>query len=581
MHKPTMYGDDLTNIRYSFKHTNTTLEDTQGFEQGRVTHGFRYVFPFFDSQGKHLGAVDIALSSYTIQEKLLGINEIHSHFLVKKDIFDVALGDTYKSIKEYIPSIEHEEYLYATTEHSLMDAMQEYKQLVIQPIKKEINYHISQDKPFSLYTPFNNTIKIVTFLPIKNIKEKRTVAYIVSYTDNDNLHHILKNSKIANIIIFIILVLLFYFIFKNLNHENILIEEVKNKTSELNDLNEHLEYRIDKKTQDLNDKYKELESLLSAYDKNVMYSSTDLEGIITDVSDAFCKVSGYTRDELIGVNHNIVRHPDTPASTFEALWEELPKQTSFESEVKNLKKGGGDYWVKSFFAPEYDKDGKHIGYRAVRDNITDRKEVESLQEEIEETQKEIIFKMGSISESRSRETGLHVKRVAEYSKLFALKYGLSNSDAELLKRASPMHDIGKVAIPDDILNKPSKLTDNEMEIMKTHSKLGFNMLKGSPRALLNTAAIVAHEHHEKWDGSGYPQGLRALEIHIYGRITAIADVFDALGSVRAYKEVWSDERIFEFFKQERGKHFEPKLVDIFFDNLDEFLEIRDKLVDKF
>jgi len=329
----------------------------------------------------------------------------------------------------------------------------------------------------------------------------------------------------------------------------------------------------------VNEKNRELESLLASYDKNVMYSSTDLGGNITDVSEAFCRVSGYTREELIGKNHNIVRHPDIPSSAFKALWEKLPKQISFETEVKNLKKDGGFYWVKSFFAPEYDKDGKHIGYTAVRDDITDRKEVEALQSEIIDTQKEVIFKVGAISESRSRETGLHVKRVAEYSKLFALEYGLSQSDAELLKQASPMHDIGKVAIADNILNKPGKLTDSEMSIMKTHAQLGFDMLHGSSRALLNTATIVAHEHHEKWDGTGYPQGLRALEINVYGRITAIADVFDALGNDRCYKKAWSDEDIFKFFKEQRGKHFEPKLVDIFFANQDKFLEIRNKFND--
>jgi PAS domain S-box-containing protein len=329
----------------------------------------------------------------------------------------------------------------------------------------------------------------------------------------------------------------------------------------------------------ISEKNRELESLLASYGENVMYSSTDLEGIITDVSEAFCRVNGYTREELIGKNHNIIRHPDTPNSTFEELWKKLEEQRTFETEIKNLKKDGGFYWVKSFFTSEYDRDKNHIGYRAVRDSITDRKEVEALQKEIEDTQKEVVFKMGAIGEGRSKETGLHVKRVAEYSKLFALHYGLSEDDAELLKQASPMHDIGKVAIPDDILNKPDILTDSEMLIMKTHSKLGFDMLRGSSRALLNTATIVAHEHHEKWDGSGYPQGLTALEINVYGRITAIADVFDALGSQRAYKKIWNDEKIFEYFKDQRGKHFEPKLVDIFFDKIDEFLDIRDRLQD--
>ena len=208
-------------------------------------------------------------------------------------------------------------------------------------------------------------------------------------------------------------------------------------------------------------------------------------------------------------------------------------------------------------------------------------EVKKLNKEIEETQREVVFTMGAIAESRSKETGNHVKRVAEYSKLFALEYGLSEEDAELLKQASPMHDIGKVGIPDLILNKPGRLDDEEREIMNTHAKLGYDMLKYSNRELLKCAAIVAYEHHEKWDGTGYPRNLKGEEIHIYGRITALADVFDALGSSRCYKEAWEDEEIFEFLKDQKGKHFEPKLVDILFDELDDFLEIRETLKDIF
>ncbi len=579
MHKPSKYGDDLTDVRYSFKYANTVLEDIGGFEQGRTTHGFRYVFPIFDNQGRHLGAVDIALSSFGLQEKFLNVNKIHSHFLVKKEVFSVKEWNTDDVIRQYMPSIEHKDYLYTMTMNTQKDKLKKAEKYIITPLREKIDYRVAQSIPFSLYTPFQDSIKVITFLPIKNIKDERTVAYVVSYTNGSNIYHLLKNTKIENIIMFVSLLLLFYFIYRNLNYKKELIDEVEHKTAELKDLNENLEDKVTKKTEALNDKNRELASLLASYDKNVMYSSTDLKGYITDVSDAFCKVSGYTREELIGQNHNIVRHPDSLSSVFEALWEELPKQTSFESEVKNLKKDGGYYWIKSFFAPEYDKHGNHIGYTAVRDNISDRKEVEALQEEIEATQKEVIFKMGSIGETRSKETGNHVKRVAEYSKLFALHYGLTKSDAELLKQASPMHDIGKVAIPDNILNKPAKLTDEEMRIMKKHSQLGFDMLCGSTRPLLNTAAIVAHEHHEKWDGSGYPQGLTALEIHVYGRITAIADVFDALGSDRCYKKAWSDDKIFEFFKEQNGKHFEPKLVDIFFNNLDDFLAIRDRLLD--
>ncbi|MDD9265721.1 HD domain-containing phosphohydrolase [Paenibacillus sp. GCM10023248] len=202
-----------------------------------------------------------------------------------------------------------------------------------------------------------------------------------------------------------------------------------------------------------------------------------------------------------------------------------------------------------------------------------------LTNEIEETQKEIIFRMGEIGESRSKETGNHVKRVAEYSYLLALGLGMSQEEAELLKMASPMHDIGKVAIPDSVLNKPGKLTDEEFRLMQNHTLIGYNLLKNSNRHILKTAAIVAYEHHEKWNGRGYPRGIQGEDIHIFGRITAIADVFDALGSERVYKKAWELERILQLFREERGEHFDPAVVDTFFQQLPALLRVREQYAD--
>ena len=206
-------------------------------------------------------------------------------------------------------------------------------------------------------------------------------------------------------------------------------------------------------------------------------------------------------------------------------------------------------------------------------------QIESLSDEIINTQKEIIYTMGEIAETRSKETGNHVKRVAEYSKLIALKLGINEQEAEMLKLASPMHDIGKVGIPDNILNKPGKLTPEEFEIMKTHAQLGYEMLKHSSKPILQAAAIVSKEHHEKYNGNGYPKGLKGEEIHIFARITAVADVFDALGSDRIYKKAWEDKKIFELFNNEKGEHFDPKIIDIFFENLEEIKQLRDKFKD--
>ncbi|WEK53162.1 MAG: HD domain-containing protein [Candidatus Cohnella colombiensis] len=202
-----------------------------------------------------------------------------------------------------------------------------------------------------------------------------------------------------------------------------------------------------------------------------------------------------------------------------------------------------------------------------------------LHEEIIATQREIISTMGEVGEIRSKETGNHVRRVAEYSYVIALGYGLSEEEAELLRTASPMHDIGKVAIPDSILNKPGKLTEEEYEVIKSHTKIGSQLLRGSKRELLRTAAIVAEQHHEKWDGTGYPAGLSGEQIHIFGRITAVADVFDALSAKRVYKPDWPLDKINNLFREETGRHFDPQLIEVYFRELPKLLVIRERLVD--
>lgn len=209
------------------------------------------------------------------------------------------------------------------------------------------------------------------------------------------------------------------------------------------------------------------------------------------------------------------------------------------------------------------------------------KQLESLalQEEIESTQREIILTLAEIGEMRSKETGNHVKRVAEYSQILAEAYGLPPDQVKLLKDASPMHDIGKIAIPDSILLKPGRLTDEERIEMQSHTTLGFEMLNHSDRELLKTAALVAVQHHEKWDGTGYPKGMKGEEIHIFGRLTAIADVFDALICKRVYKDPWPVDKIISMFVGSSGKDFDPKVIDVFLGVKDEMVEVSVRLDD--
>ena len=268
-------------------------------------------------------------------------------------------------------------------------------------------------------------------------------------------------------------------------------------------------------------------------------------------------------------------HKDDLALVKQSVKEAIRSKKIVFAEYRVVLKSKNTMHVRSSFEViKYDIAGKA---KIIVGTMTDISGAKKLEQEIVDTQKDVIFTMGAIGESRSQETGEHVKRVAEYSKLLALLHGESEEDAELLKMASPMHDIGKVGIPDKILNKPGKLTPDEWKIMQTHAELGYEMLKNSDRKILRVAATVALSHHESYDGSGYPLGLEENKIPLVGRITALADVFDALGSDRCYKKAWDLEKILEFIRDEKAKKFDPVLVELFLENLDKFLAIRENI----
>ncbi|MBF0614382.1 MAG: DUF3369 domain-containing protein [Magnetococcales bacterium] len=199
--------------------------------------------------------------------------------------------------------------------------------------------------------------------------------------------------------------------------------------------------------------------------------------------------------------------------------------------------------------------------------------------EIFATQQDLTFTLGELIEERSNETGNHVKRVAAFARLLGAKAGLNEDELELLWLAAPLHDLGKIGIPESILKKPGELDSAEWELMKHHAQLGARMLQGSNRRILRTAGIIAVQHHERWDGTGYPLGLKEEEIHLYARIVSLVEVFDALAHERVHKRAWSLESTLDFIRNGRGKRFDPRLVDLFMAHLDEFLQIRAELVD--
>ncbi len=238
------------------------------------------------------------------------------------------------------------------------------------------------------------------------------------------------------------------------------------------------------------------------------------------------------------------------------------------------KVGAADYIRKPFFKDELlARVHNSLSLRDHEINL-ENKIIEKTKD-IADTQIELMYTLGGIAEGHSPETFKHVKRVTEFTYLLARLYGMDKKEALTLRDAASLHDVGKLGIIDTILHKQGKLTNAEYKIMKKHVDHGVSMLEKSNLPLFKIAKIVAGEHHEKYDGTGYPQGLKGEEIHIYGRIVAIADVFDALSFKRAYKDSWTTNDVLSYMKEMSGSHFDPNLINIFFDNIDEFLKIYD------
>lgn len=232
---------------------------------------------------------------------------------------------------------------------------------------------------------------------------------------------------------------------------------------------------------------------------------------------------------------------------------------------------------------EFDGDAEHFRSNLAElyaTNVALILESITRQYEIELTQKELLYIVGEAIENHSQETGSHVHRVALICAMIADKLNLDEQYVQALRLAAPLHDIGKISISDEILHKPGKLNDAEWQVMQTHAEVGAQMLAKSSSSISKLGASLAKYHHENWDGSGYPKGLKGEEIPLEARIMAIADVFDALGSKRCYKQAWSNEQIHAFLSVQKGIKFEPKLVDLVLADFDEFIAVREKFPDE-
>ena len=250
-----------------------------------------------------------------------------------------------------------------------------------------------------------------------------------------------------------------------------------------------------------------------------------------------------------------------------------------------LQIGATDFLTKPVDRVEFTARVKNmLALGASRKKLADRaawlaEEVRKATEAVLAREQELLFRMSRAAEFRDLETGAHIQRMAHYSHLIAAKLGLSEDDQSLILQAAPMHDVGKIGIPDAILLKRSTLRPEEFAVMKTHAKLGFDLLSGSESRILQAAATIAISHHEKFDGTGYPHGTAGEDIPLFGRIVAVADVFDALTSERPYKKAWTIERSMAYLREVMGGHLDPRCVDAFLACWDDILIIHQKYQD--
>ncbi len=303
MHKPEKYGEDLTDIRYSYKYTNKTKKPVFGFEQGKSSHAIRYVFPIF-KDGVHIGASEVALSTNYIQNKLRNVNKLHTHFLVDKQIFDVKTWETKHLVSRYIKSIENDNYMFALDNHVTPKDILNTKKL-IKPLKNDIAYNISLKEPFALNIIINKKAKIIAFLPIKNIKDKKVVAYLVSYNDSPHLDSIFSDYKRLLIGLFFIILILFYFIYKTLKNKEELKSKIEEKTKKLKELNENLEAKVNMEVA----KNRKKDELLAKQSQSAALGEM-MDAIAHQWKQPLGVISLHVQSLSLGLNYGVIANSD-------------------------------------------------------------------------------------------------------------------------------------------------------------------------------------------------------------------------------------------------------------------------------
>ena len=322
--------------------------------------------------------------------------------------------------------------------------------------------------------------------------------------------------------------------------------------------------------QDLSEQKHYLQEYERAFELGTSLCIINTDGQIISANKNFSATLNYTPGELNGLS--LCDLVQNGVDFKERVLRKVINHGFSSRVIKVLTKNGGFRTLSIIVVGIHNQAGD---IHSLMNLCHDISETINLNEDIIENQKDLIYVLGEVVENRSHETGLHIKRVALISELLARKYGFTEEYATMIKLASPLHDIGKVGIPDDILHKQGKLSIDEYQIIKKHAELGYRLLNKLDKPLIKMAATIAHEHHEYFNGLGYPTGLVGEHIAIEARIVSLVDVFDALSSRRIYKEPWTDAEIIDYLNKNKSVQFDPELVDLFMENIDEIISIRE------
>jgi PAS domain S-box-containing protein len=367
-HKPSKFGDDLTKIRDTINYVNKNSESIDGFEVGKRYGGYRFIYPLKDKNNIHLGSVEILFDISIFTKIFMKYFEVTSNFHIKSSIIDAKILKDVK-LNNYKKSPMENFYMTKRIVNQIKEnpKLNFNKIIASDDTLKKALKNINANKTISLYDKKTNLI--ITFIPIKNPITNKVIGFLTIRSDSNYINEINFTFYLLFLSFSLLTLIIIYILHKRFNIQSKRFY-TQTKINELFAENERIlqnKVKIQTKT---------IQNNIDIISKNIIYTKTDLDGIITDTSEAYCNISSYTKGELIGKPHNIIRHPDMPTSIFKEIWNTIQNNKVWKGELKNKTKNGGHHWIEVTITPEYNKNGKKIGYIAIKYDITDKKELE-------------------------------------------------------------------------------------------------------------------------------------------------------------------------------------------------------------